>query len=325
MAKRGPRTEAGKRKAALNALTHGVLARTPVIPGIEAEAEWTEQLAGFQQSLAPATPFEAFLVDRIAQTAWRLKRLELYENEMLNLAQSSAEEQAVTRILFPGGGAISLHGASAATLIRDRIDRLRALTELLLVLQSDAGVRRELSRENVELLYEGLNLALSPAYNAPEGFQRQVLRDITSRTPDEEARARDLAANVASLLGELDTMLAGPAAAGHGRKAPQPSPPPHIVDRYPVDLVLLRLWPEIRRLEQEQLDLDVTIARIRRENLLLETAELAKVTRYEAHLRRQFTQYLHELEARQAQRGGQLAPLARLDVQLLDQPDLPES
>jgi hypothetical protein len=322
MAKPGPRTEAGKRRSALNALSHGALARTPVIPGIEDEADWDQHLAGFHQSLAPATPFEAFLVERIAQTAWRLRRLELCENEMLNLAQDGAEEQAATRILFPGGGAISLHGASAAALIQDRIDRLRTLAELLLAFNADARTRARLTRDQVELLYEGLNLALSPAY-APDTFQRQVLRDITAQTPAEEAKARNLAATVAALLDEMNTILGEPPGADAQHDSPPAPPPPSIAARYPVDLVLLRLWPETRRLEHERLDLDATIARIRRESLLLESAELAKVTRYEAHLRRQFTQNLHELEARQSARGGRSVPLARLDVQLLDRPGIP--
>lgn len=37
--------------------------------------------------------------------------------------------------------------------------------------------------------------------------------------------------------------------------------------------------------------------------------------RFEAHLHRQLLQTLHELEARQARRQGEQAPLARLDVQ----------
>jgi hypothetical protein len=41
---------------------------------------------------------------------------------------------------------------------------------------------------------------------------------------------------------------------------------------------------------------------------------LERVLRYEAHLHRQLVQTMHELEALQARRQGQSAPLARLDV-----------
>jgi hypothetical protein len=41
---------------------------------------------------------------------------------------------------------------------------------------------------------------------------------------------------------------------------------------------------------------------------------LKNVTRYETHLHRQLIQTLHELEAMQSRRRGELAPLARLDI-----------
>ena len=40
-----------------------------------------------------------------------------------------------------------------------------------------------------------------------------------------------------------------------------------------------------------------------------------RIVRYETHLSRQLYQALHELEAQQARRQGQAAPLARVDVQ----------
>lgn len=42
--------------------------------------------------------------------------------------------------------------------------------------------------------------------------------------------------------------------------------------------------------------------------------DLARVMRYEAQLHRQFLQTLHELEAAQARRRGERAPLARFDI-----------
>jgi hypothetical protein len=102
-------------------------------------------------------------------------------------------------------------------------------------------------------------------------------------------------------------------------EAEAPLPPPAggtLAKRYPADLVLIRLTPEIDRLEAELLDLDATIDRVRRESLLLDDARLTTITRYEAHLRRQLTQYLHELEALQSRRTGHPTPFARLDLAL---------
>ena len=62
--------------------------------------------------------------------------------------------------------------------------------------------------------------------------------------------------------------------------------------------------------EQVERDLE----RMSRERLLPDDKILEKVARYEAHLSRGLYKALHELEALQARRTGDPAPLARLDV-----------
>ena len=57
------------------------------------------------------------------------------------------------------------------------------------------------------------------------------------------------------------------------------------------------------------------VARLRNDRMLLAEPNLAKLIRYEAHLHRQLLQTMHEIEALQARRQGQVAPLARVDVQ----------
>ena len=53
------------------------------------------------------------------------------------------------------------------------------------------------------------------------------------------------------------------------------------------------------------------------DRLLPYPEDIDRIVRYEAHLSRQFHQALHELEAQQARRQGQAAPLARVDVQAI--------
>jgi hypothetical protein len=55
-----------------------------------------------------------------------------------------------------------------------------------------------------------------------------------------------------------------------------------------------------------------------RERLLPDDETLSKVARYEAHLSRLFHKALHELEALQTRRSGNVAPLARLDIDGLE-------
>ena len=115
----------------------------------------------------------------------------------------------------------------------------------------------------------------------------------------------------------MQAQLPGRAVSPHPRyRVPLSSRAEGLGERYPAELVLVSVRPEILRLEHAAPDLEAMISRIRSEGLLLDPAHLAAVTRYEAHLRRQFIQYLHELQANQSQRGGLPAPLARLDVQL---------
>jgi hypothetical protein len=59
---------------------------------------------------------------------------------------------------------------------------------------------------------------------------------------------------------------------------------------------------------------DKKIARMRVTRALPNEKTLDRIMRYEAHLHRQLVQTLRELEAMQARRAGQAAPLARLDV-----------
>jgi hypothetical protein len=51
------------------------------------------------------------------------------------------------------------------------------------------------------------------------------------------------------------------------------------------------------------------------DRLLPYPEETDRIIRYEAHLSRQFYLALHELEAQQARRQAQAAPLARVDIQ----------
>ncbi len=61
------------------------------------------------------------------------------------------------------------------------------------------------------------------------------------------------------------------------------------------------------------------LERMSRERILPRVEILEKVARYEAHLSRQLYKAMHELEALQTKRTGGVAPLARLDVQGLEE------
>ena len=82
----GPRSAAGKQRSALNALTHGLTARTAVLPA-EDPAAYQQHHRQFHDEYRPATPTETQLVHELADTSWRMNRIPLLEADVLSRAQ----------------------------------------------------------------------------------------------------------------------------------------------------------------------------------------------------------------------------------------------
>jgi hypothetical protein len=70
----GPRTEAGKNRSKQNSLKHGILSKSVVLKG-ESQAEFCALLNGFRENFKPKGMFEDYLVEFLATTAWRCRRL----------------------------------------------------------------------------------------------------------------------------------------------------------------------------------------------------------------------------------------------------------
>ena len=85
----GPRTDAGKQRSALNALSHGLTARSAVIPSEDPTA-YQRHCRQFMDEYQPATPTETQLVQQLADTSWRINRIPLLEADVLQRAQSPA-------------------------------------------------------------------------------------------------------------------------------------------------------------------------------------------------------------------------------------------
>jgi len=74
----GPRTAAGKAKARLNAVTHGLTAKLPVLP-FESAADFAVLKDGFLHDFAPQNTYQTFLVTQLATHAWRILRSQQVE------------------------------------------------------------------------------------------------------------------------------------------------------------------------------------------------------------------------------------------------------
>ena len=78
----GPQTAKGKRQASQNSRTHGVLARPLCLPGEDPVllAALHEQ---FRMALRPIDAVDEFLVERMVEAVWRLRRIPSAEARVL--------------------------------------------------------------------------------------------------------------------------------------------------------------------------------------------------------------------------------------------------
>ena len=81
----GPRTPEGKAASSMNALKHGLTAKTPLLPG-EDPQEYRDFVWSMILDLRPVGPVQAELAQRVGVLMWKRKRLE------------GAEEQALTNL-----------------------------------------------------------------------------------------------------------------------------------------------------------------------------------------------------------------------------------
>ena len=283
----GPKTEQGRAIARLNAVRHGTLATTPVVPRLERPEEWQAHLGATLESLNPMGYLEAVLAGRIALLLWRLGRVARYEREAIGLGQEAAEEdladergRAYPKPLGPARPAELREALGAA---RERAARLARFGDL----PDEAPVG---GGQAAEVL--GVVGAYVRGFD-PETFAMPAV--VPEEVPWEEYQGwtaglvrRGIAAIAAK--GGIDPDLLREAALFTARE-------------------------EAEQLEAEADRVADRLDRLRRERLLPDAAELDKLTRYEAHLGRQLDRTLHELRRLQAARSDAgVAPPAVLDL-----------
>lgn len=282
MAKPGPKTEAGKAVVRLNAVQHGVLSTTPVIPGLEREEDWEEHRAGVLASLAPQGHMEMALAERVVLQLWRLQRVARYEREVVAVSQERVEDDLAEERRFRTGAPESVEQARDA--IRAAEDHLRSLEGLAKMADGTS-----LSADDATTIlayvadFVGVDLDEDDV-PLPDVLQEADWDDFDSWTAGLVREAIDAIAAHA----EMEDLLA---------------------------VAVERARTSVSTKEDQLNRLVVELDRMRRQRLLPDGETLQKLVRYEAHLNRQLYQALHELEALQARRQGEPTPLARVDVQ----------
>ena len=97
----GPRTQLGKTIASINSQKHGLTAQTTVIHS-ESQAEFDLYREQMLDELAPVSPMESMLAERIVTLSWRLKRAGRIQNQAidaLNAANTSSPLAKLTQSL----------------------------------------------------------------------------------------------------------------------------------------------------------------------------------------------------------------------------------
>jgi hypothetical protein len=124
----GPRTEAGKQRSARNALTHGLTARTAVLPS-EDPAAFEQHRRQFLEEYRPATPTETQLVHELADTGWRLNRIPLLEADVLSGAQSPAPSPESPAPAVAALATLGLHSQRLSRQFHKTLEHLREIQQ----------------------------------------------------------------------------------------------------------------------------------------------------------------------------------------------------
>jgi hypothetical protein len=156
----GPRTESGKQRSSLNALSHGLTARTAVLP-TENPDTYQRHIQQFLDEYAPATPTETQLLHELANTAWRLNRIPFLEAELLS-------QDPNPQSLIPQLATLGLHGARLSRQFQKALDQLRDIQE-----ERHRLERRQL-RDAAEILIrhqrKGLPWEPADVFSKEDGF-----------------------------------------------------------------------------------------------------------------------------------------------------------
>src|SRR4051795_748312 len=109
--KRGPKTPEGKARSRMNAVKHGLRARTFALLPEESAAEWAEHLAELRQGYGPVDATEEKLVAAIAVAMWNEIRADRTLAEVLVAIPPLAPGRPCGGDLQEPGHALSLNTA----------------------------------------------------------------------------------------------------------------------------------------------------------------------------------------------------------------------
>ncbi len=93
----GPLTPQGKAAVSQNAVKHGLLARHDVISS-ESQADFDLYRRQLLAELAPVSPMESMLAERIVTLSWRLKRVGRIQNQTIDALNARNTSSPLTKL-----------------------------------------------------------------------------------------------------------------------------------------------------------------------------------------------------------------------------------
>jgi hypothetical protein len=120
---RGPKTDQGRADSSMNAVKHGLTAKTLILPN-ENPDRFREMFKGYFDLFQPANQKEIELVSEIVGARWRLSRVRTYQTAVLDLEMDTQAAQFRKRL-----GEIDEHmrGALAFIVVAGNKDYATAL------------------------------------------------------------------------------------------------------------------------------------------------------------------------------------------------------
>jgi hypothetical protein len=124
----GPRTQTGKQRSKLNAVKCGIFSSVMLL-GSESKDEFDSLVSGLMAHYQPVGSLEEALVDQLATSLWRFRRLLMAEKAEISKAQPAERisekemmRNSVVRNLMPSSGTFEM-----AFLANNRVDLIKTL------------------------------------------------------------------------------------------------------------------------------------------------------------------------------------------------------
>ncbi len=183
----GPRTPEGKARSSLNAVRHGLLAKSIVL-NAESREMFLEILAAYEEELQPDDEVEIRLVESMATSEWRRLRLLAMEKDHLDM-EMERQQQASLETAAPQTCADPANPAPGQTTGLVKIDPGRDLVRAFQVITSQSRMSELMSR--YENRHDRQYMRSLAALRAHRAGKSRLSADIRADGKLEKRRQKD--------------------------------------------------------------------------------------------------------------------------------------